>query len=114
MRNNWVSARAISCLVGLGLLLQAARTVGAEPPLYNPALLQSLTARSIGPSNMGGRIVAVAPVELDPKTMYVATASSGLWKTVNNGTTWTAVFENEKTVSLGDVAVAPSNPDIVW
>ncbi len=46
--------------------------------------------------------------------MYVATASGGLWKTTNNGTTWNAVFDHEAIVVLGDVAVAPSNPDVVW
>jgi photosystem II stability/assembly factor-like uncharacterized protein len=63
---------------------------------------------------MGGRIVDVAVVEKKPRQMYLATASGGLWKTVNNGTTWTPVFEHENTASLGAVAVAPSNPEIVW
>jgi photosystem II stability/assembly factor-like uncharacterized protein len=63
---------------------------------------------------MGGRIVDVAVVESRPATMYVATASGGLWKTLNNGTTWKPVFDQEETVSLGAVAVARSNPDIVW
>src|ERR1043166_4098243 len=63
---------------------------------------------------MGGRIVDVAVVESKPAIMYVATATGGLWKTANNGTTWKAVFDQEATVSLGAVAVAPSNPEIVW
>ncbi len=63
---------------------------------------------------MSGRITDVAVVESKPSTMYVASASGGLWKTVNNGITWTPVFDREATVSLGDVTVAPSNPDVVW
>ena len=43
---------------------------------------------------MGGRIDAIAVVEREPSTFYVGTASGGLWKTVNNGTTWTAIFEH--------------------
>src|SRR5262245_33368264 len=77
-------------------------------------LLGSLTARSIGPANMGGRITDVAVVESHPAVMYLASASGGLWKTVNNGTTWKPIFDNQSTISLGDVSVAPSNPEIVW
>ncbi len=63
---------------------------------------------------MGGRVIDLAVVESRPATLYVATASGGLWKTTNQGTTWTPVFEREATVSLGAVAMAPSNPEIVW
>lgn len=77
-------------------------------------LLDSLKARSIGPANMGGRVTDVAVVESRPAVMYLASASGGLWKTVNNGTTWKPIFDNQNTISLGDVTVAPSNPDIVW
>ncbi|HKI31499.1 MAG TPA: hypothetical protein VKA46_06500 [Gemmataceae bacterium] len=77
-------------------------------------LFDALPARCLGPANMGGRVSDLAVVESRPATLYVATASGGLWKTTNNGTTWDAVFERETTVSLGAVAVAPSNPDVVW
>lgn len=87
-------------------------TIGDAPS--DAQLLASLTARSIGPAGMSGRVVDLAVVESHPTTLYVASASGGLWKTVNNGTTWTPVFEREKTATLGAVAVAPSNADIVW
>src|SRR5689334_10742553 len=77
-------------------------------------LIDALPARCLGPGNMGGRVVDLAVVEARPATLYVATASGGLWKTTNHGTTWAPVFEREATVSLGAVAVAPSNPDVVW
>jgi S1-C subfamily serine protease/photosystem II stability/assembly factor-like uncharacterized protein len=70
--------------------------------------------RNIGPANMGGRVTALAVVESDPATYYVATASGGLLKTVNNGTTFQVLFDNQSTVSIGDVAVAPSDPNVVW
>lgn len=76
--------------------------------------VKKMTWRSIGPANMGGRITALAVVESDPTTYYVATASGGLLKTTNNGTTFTHLFDNQPTVSIGDVAVAPSKPEIVW
>jgi len=70
--------------------------------------------RCIGPANMGGRITAIAVYENDPSTYWVATASGGLLKTTNNGVTFVHQFDRENTVSIGDVAVAPSNPNIVW
>jgi len=80
-----------------------------------PAQLDKLLAwRSIGPANMGGRITSLAVVPGDPTCYYAATASGGLLKTTNNGSTFTHQFDRESTVSLGAVAVAPSNRDIVW
>jgi photosystem II stability/assembly factor-like uncharacterized protein len=80
----------------------------------DPRFLEVLPARSIGPANMSGRVVEVAVVEKRPSTMYVASASGGLWKTVNNGTTWTPVFDSESCLSLGAVAVSASHADVVW
>jgi len=70
--------------------------------------------RSVGPANMGGRIVALAVCETDRSTWWAATASGGLLKTTNNGITFSHQFDKESTVSIGHVAVAPSDPDIVW
>ncbi len=82
---------------------------GQTPP---PSI--GLTWRNVGPAVTGTRIVDFAVVERDPRVVYAATASSGLWKTTNAGTTWAPVFEREATVSLGGVAVSQSNPDVVW
>src|ERR1051326_5008208 len=76
--------------------------------------VKSLHWRSIGPATMGGRITAISVFEADPTTYWVATASGGLVKTTNNGTTFEHQFDHENTVSLGDVCVAPSDPNIVW
>ena len=70
--------------------------------------------RNVGPANMGGRVTALAVVESDPTTYYIATASGGLLKTINNGTTFDILFDQQSTVSIGDVAVSASNPEIVW
>ena len=77
-------------------------------------LTKILAWRSIGPANMSGRITALAIFEADPSTYYVATASGGLLKTTNNGSTFEHQFDKEKTVSIGAVAVAPTNRNIVW
>ncbi|MCR9245170.1 MAG: PDZ domain-containing protein [bacterium] len=70
--------------------------------------------RSIGPSNMGGRIIALAVFEQKPTTWWAATASGGLLKTTNNGTTFEHQFDRESVVSIGHVAVAQSDENIVW
>lgn len=78
------------------------------------AALEHLRFRSIGPAVMGGRIDDFAVVESDPSIVYVGTASGGVWKTTNGGTTWTPVFDREAVSTIGDVTVAPSDPSIVW
>jgi len=88
--------------------------VEGETPTLPTSWTQSLRWRSIGPANMGGRCVAVAHHPTDAATFWVATASGGLLKTTNNGTTYEHQFDRETTVSLGHVAVATSNPDVVW
>ncbi len=75
---------------------------------------EDLSFRSIGPAVMGGRIDAVAVVETRPSTIFVGTASGGVFKSTNMGTTWRAVFEHEGTASIGDVTVAASDSDLVW
>lgn len=77
-------------------------------------LLKDFAWRSVGPANMGGRIDDIEAVESDPAVIYVGGASSGVWKTENNGTTWAPVFDAQPNLSIGDIAVAPSNPSIVW
>ncbi|MGQ9617758.1 MAG: VPS10 domain-containing protein [Candidatus Aminicenantia bacterium] len=85
-----------------------------KPLLIDGSILNGITLRNIGPAIMGGRIDDFAVVEKDPRIIFVATASGGLWKTVNNGVTWEPVFDNEEVSSIGDVSFAPSNPNIVW
>ncbi|MCP4723640.1 MAG: hypothetical protein GY863_01315 [bacterium] len=70
----------------------------------------------LGPTNVSGRVTNFAIVEPvnENYTIYVATASGGVWKTVNEGTTWDPVFDQNISTSIGDVEVAPSNSDIVW
>jgi photosystem II stability/assembly factor-like uncharacterized protein len=76
--------------------------------------VSALKWRCIGPAAMGGRIVAFSVFEADPSTYWVATASGGLLKTINNGVTFEHQFDHETSVSIGDVCVAPSDRNIVW
>ena len=76
----------------------------------------SLNWSHIGPTNVSGRCTDIAVVGPRGKsyTIYLATASGGVWKTVNEGTTWDPVFERAASTAIGDIAIAPSNPDILW
>lgn len=76
--------------------------------------LKNLRWRAIGPSNMGGRIDDFAVIENNPHTFFVGTATGGVWKTTNNGTTWEPVFDETGSPSVGDITVAPSDPNILW
>ncbi len=82
--------------------------------LINESILDEMKLRSIGPANMGGRIDDFAVVENNPHIIYAGIASGGVWKTTNNGVTWEPIFDVQETSSIGDVTVAPSNPDIIW
>lgn len=77
-------------------------------------LLKEFKWRNIGPANMSGRTVDVEGVESNPKIIYAGTATSGLWKTVNRGTTWENVFDDQDVVSIGDIAIYQKNPDILY
>ena len=100
---------------------RSARPESVEPESVKPATAalpeawaSALNARSIGPANMSGRITALAVYEADPCIWWAATASGGLLKTTNNGITFEHQFDHEATVSIGDVQVSQTDPDLVW
>jgi photosystem II stability/assembly factor-like uncharacterized protein len=76
--------------------------------------LDALHFRQIGPAAMSGRIPDIAVYEANPAIYYVATAHGGVWKTVNNGTTFEPQFQDQGLMSVGDVTISQSNPDLVW
>src|SRR5258706_11539101 len=77
-------------------------------------VIKSLKFRSIGPAIMGGRADDFAVVESNTDIVYAALAAGGIWKSVNGGTTWVPIFDNEVTSSVGALALAPSDPSILW
>jgi photosystem II stability/assembly factor-like uncharacterized protein len=88
--------------------------VGAQSADQISQLYEDLKWRSIGPAVMGGRTVDIDVVETQPWVIYAAIGPSGVWKTENNGITWSPVFHKESSVSVGDVTIAQSHPNIVW
>ena len=90
------------------------RAQSAEPAAAMAQATAALRFRTIGPTIMGGRVADLAVVESDPRIFYVGVATGGVWKTENAGITYTHVFRDEATASVGDVTVAPSNPNVIW
>jgi photosystem II stability/assembly factor-like uncharacterized protein len=73
-----------------------------------------LKLRSIGPAFTSGRVIGFAVEPENPAHYFVASASGGVWKTVNNGTTWISVFDREGSYSIGAIMLDPKNPLTVW
>ncbi len=84
----------------------------AGPSVRGP--FDSLHFRSIGPASMSGRISDLAVYEANPAIYYVGTAHGGVWKTINNGTTFEPQLQDQGLMSIGDVTISQSNPDLVW
>ncbi|MEW5901227.1 MAG: hypothetical protein AB1715_07185, partial [Acidobacteriota bacterium] len=103
------------CVLTLVFLLGLS-TFGQEKP--TEVVLKSLNFRNLGPFRAGSWVtsfaVPTAPARDHLYTLYVGTRNGGVWKTVNNGTTFEPIFDGQEALSIGDVAVAPSDSNIVW
>jgi photosystem II stability/assembly factor-like uncharacterized protein len=93
-----------------------ATTAGAQtnPTPLNEVLFKNFKARSIGPATMGGRVSDIAIDLRNPAVFYVGLATGGLFKTGDNGVTFDPAFDKEAALSIGAVAIAPSDSDVVW
>lgn len=78
------------------------------------ATFNGLRFRLLGPAVASGRVTSIAVDPRDRARYFIGVASGGVWKTVNNGTTWTPVFDNEGSYSIGHVVIDPRRPDTVW
>ncbi|WP_420635042.1 VPS10 domain-containing protein [Candidatus Palauibacter sp.] len=106
-----MKAARVVALSAAGLLFGAA--AGAAQSAVETAL-SHLEYREIGPALMAGRIADIAVVEAKPQIFYLGTATGGLWKTENHGTSWTPLFDDQPTSSIGDVTIHQANPNLVW
>ena len=104
-------------LLAAGLAVSAlALVVSAAPqeqPGIEPALLAELAWRPIGPFR-GGRTKAAAGIAAQPNVFYVGVVNGGVWKTTDYGRTWNPIFDDQPTGSIGAIAVAPSNPNVIY
>ena len=107
----------LSCSIAVATLLTfglSTSRAAQGPPSFAGSFLDRLTFRNIGPATMGGRVDDIAVLEKRPSTFYAATATGGLWKTVNNGTTWEPLFDDQDVVSIGAVAIPADSASLVW
>lgn len=122
---RWLSLSAAVLSLAAAAAPQAKPKAPAAPAAPAPApespfdapeavALKALEWRSIGPANMGGRVTDIVGIPGSPLTFYVAGANGGIWKTTNGGTTFKALFTNQKVYSIGAIAIAPSNPGILY
>ncbi len=81
---------------------------------FSTSWLKETPLRNIGPGGMSGRITSIDVVISNPNIMYVGTASGGLWKSSSGGVTWSPIFNDQVTASVGSVAIQQSNPDVIW
>jgi len=113
MRNYFFTSmrrRFLSTFV-IGFIIAAGSSALAQQ--FNPELFKSLHWRSIGPFR-GGRTRAVAGVPSQPNVFYIAQVNGGVWKTEDYGHTWTPIFDDQPTGSVGCIAVAASDPNIIY
>jgi len=97
---------ALSLLIGFG--------IQAQDTLINKVGLSGLKFREIGPALTSGRIADIAVNPNNSSEYYVGVASGGLWKTTNHGTTFSPIFDSQKSYSIGCVSIDPKNTNIVW
>ena len=121
--SGWLCFRSIAVLAAGAVLLGSTATLAtapaaarqeAEARVVTSADVAHLEWRNIGPGGVGGRIVDFAVEPGNTDVIYVGTAYSGAWKSVNGGITWEPVFEKENRAAIGGIAVAPTNPNVVW
>ena len=111
------SVRRIAALFSIAVLLVFAGFASAQAALTE-SLLKGFTFRALGPFRAGSWVTSFAvpdsPARDHLYTLYVGTRNGGVWKTTNNGVTFEPIFDAQPKLSIGDVAVAPSDPKIVW
>ncbi|MDX1493905.1 MAG: hypothetical protein R3253_07605, partial [Longimicrobiales bacterium] len=110
LRSTLLIAAAFSTTA---VLATSPASTSAQTPDLSTTLSR-VDYREIGPALMGGRIADLAVVESRPQVFFVGTASGGLWKTENHGTSFTPLFDDQPTSSIGAVEVDQSNPNLVW
>ncbi|MFB6241093.1 MAG: WD40/YVTN/BNR-like repeat-containing protein, partial [Gemmatimonadota bacterium] len=100
--------------LALVLLLPPLAPAQQDRGELNEERIGQLEFRNIGPAVTGGRIHDVEALPDDPSTVYVATATGGLWRSHNGGTTWDALFQHQPVSNFGDIDIAPTDSDVIY
>ena len=109
MRPFRVSAVAALLLAGV-----AASAAAQSAPMLDSTTIGAFRWRNIGPANMQGRVTDIEGIPSPSHTFFVASAAGGIWKTTNGGVSFRPVFDKERVVSMGDLAIAPSDTNQIW
>ncbi len=117
-----LSSLLMSILLFAGAPTASAKKKPSKPAMETPAetetfsskTFQGLEFRGIGPALTSGRVSDLAVHPKNRKIYYLTAASGGVWKTINSGTTWTPIFDDQGSYSIGCITLDPNNPDVVW
>src|SRR5687767_5722667 len=102
----------LAVLTGIVVVILAAAAPEGQGPRISADSYSALRWRYIGPE--GNRFSAIAGIPGDPLVVYAGSASGGIFKTTDGGVNWTPIFDDQAVHSIGDIAVSPSDPSIVW
>src|SRR5882672_8134030 len=95
------------------LVFTTAAPVLSHTQSVDPSLYQSMRWRMIGPFR-GGRTVGAVGIPSQPNVFYIGVNNGGVWKTTDAGRTWVPIFDDQPTGSIGAIAIAPSNPRVIY
>jgi photosystem II stability/assembly factor-like uncharacterized protein len=107
MKSQFLKLLLISLIVSVFSFQTEAQKIKTD-------LFKNMKARAIGPAAMSGRITAIDAVVANPDIIYAGSASGGVWKTENGGTTWTSIFDENPILNIGSIAIQQSNPSVIW
>ncbi|MEK6477167.1 glycosyl hydrolase [Catalinimonas sp. 4WD22] len=111
---HYTTALLLCLLLFHPLMSQRNRANSSSEVPMSASTFEGLELRNIGPAFMSGRIADLAIHPEDPSIWYIAVGSGGVWKTVNAGTTFEPIFDEQDSYSIGCVSIDPSDPDIIW
>jgi photosystem II stability/assembly factor-like uncharacterized protein len=118
--SRWLSSSFLALALSAGFAALAQTPQPANPQSNGPVKVDSETisglgARNIGSAQMSGRIAAIDAVREGQRlTVYIGSASGGVWKSVNGGTTYKPVFDKQPVQSIGAITIDPKNPKTIW
>ena len=111
---NWKSLAQKAMLAATLVAMPAAMMAQAGAATDTKDIFENVKFRNLGPAVGGGRVAAVAGIPGNPNVYYIGAGGGGVWKTVDGGLSWKAIFDKQPTASIGAIALAPSNPSLVW
>ena len=111
MKKSWLVAL---CIIIWAKSIAQKKIEKENIPKWATTNTTAFSFRSLGPATTSGRIVDLVVNPNNPAEIYLALASSGVWKTTNNGTTWNPIFDKQNSYSTGCIAIDPNNSNIIW